>query len=711
MKLIQNVPVKTMLSKRSLLWLAAVGILVTLLALLTNAMSDNSIPSQDRTVSDWIVNWGGVTTFFDVVSFVTSAKAGFIYGPLGLIFLLLLGKTRPAIVFAVVGVSIGAVSIGADYSLGQIVDRPRPLAPDDSFSAFPSGHVYGSAVFFGFIGFLAAYYRMKVKILIPLLVLFAALIVLVGPARIHVQAHWPSDVAASYLLAAISLLVIIPVFLWVRSTTWMSSRQLKVNSAVVACESCPVARSIASVVVLDPEEGTATKVYTPPPLVRLLYWVAFQAKFPYETNTAALESGKYRRQIASLLTAHRFGKDLVAPVITIHCGHGNCSFVTEFIPGEVAKNDEPAQKFLGEVSETFAEAGLSVWQVNPRNPHAHTNIIRTPEGDYKIIDLESAVVSLFPAPGQFRSSLKSGNLPIFDDIDFPRLRNYISTNEAALMASIGSDGAEALKQATDHAEDAINTWKAAEPRIFGHLIAGTYKLADLKARFQHFTGALRNADAAAQLFLNNGIDRWEKQGRIDPSDAAGLRARLSSRAARYATRHLGVHLVMSVAIAIPIPGMRSAARFLWTFTFWTKARLRRLGRKRLVEADQFSNIHTPLVMGLALVPALGGAAYLASPPLRSKLLARLMLDQAAWKLPFKLYHRTRIGRWLAPSSRTAALPAQDTVPAETPAREPNPSVRAGPCGDDIDQNPPRLTPSTRIERSRSAGTGRMTRQP
>ena len=667
--LMQNIRVKAVLSRRSLLWLAAIGTLVALLALLTKAISDNPMSSQDVSVMNWIIGWDlwGLTTYFKVVSFLASTKAGFIYGPLGIIFLLLLGQTRPAMAFFVVGVGIAVVSVAADSSLGQIVARGRPLAgPDDLFYAFPSGHVYSSTVSFGLMGFLAAYYRMKTNMLIPLLLYFSAGIVLVGLARIHVQAHWPSDVAAAYLLAAITLLVLISGFLWLRGTKWLATRQLKENYAVVACESCMVASSIASVVVLDPEEGTATKIYMPPPLVRILYWVAFQAKFPYETNTAALESGKYRRQIASLLTAHRFGKDLVAPVITIDCTHGNCSFVTEFIPGELAKNDEPAQKFLGEVTELFAEAGLSVWQVNPRNPHAHTNLIRNVEGDYIIIDLESAVVSLFPAPGQFRSSLKSGNLPIFDDIDFPRLQNYISANEAALVTSIGSDGVAALKHATEHAEVAINTWKAAEPRIVSHLIAATYKLFDLKARMQHFKGALTGADAAAELFLNNGIDRWEKQGRITQSDAAGLRARLSSGSARYATRHLGVHLVMSVAIAIPIPGLRSAARFLWTFTFGVKTQLRRLLRKRVVDADQVVNIHTPLVMGLALVPALGGAAYLASPPLRSKLLARLMADQVAWKLPFKLYHRTRIGRWLAPPVKQTEPQSSEPLPVDAP---------------------------------------------
>jgi len=656
--LMQNNPVKAVLTTRSLIWLVTMGILAALLAVLTQAVIDVTDRTQDIKTMNWamdgLVGWDfwGVTTFFDVVSAVTGTKAGIVYGTLGITFLLFLGKTRPAIVFTVVGLTIAAVSVLGDATLGDFVDRGRPLdATPNPTPAFPSGHVFGSTVFFGFIGFLAVYYQMKSKIVIPLLLILGTLTVLVGPARVHVEAHYPSDVVAGYVLAALWLLVIIPVFIYIRGTRWMDAWKNKENSAIVACESCMVASSIASVVVLDPEEGTATKVYVPPPLVRILYWMAFQATFPYETNTAALESGKFRRQIASLLTINRFGKDLVAPVTTIDCTHGNCTFVTEFIPGTLAENDEPAQKFLGEVTESFAEAGLSVWQVNPRNPHAHNNLILTPNGDYKIIDLESAVISLFPAPGQFRSSLKSGNLPIFDDIDFPRLRDFTSANEATLRTTIGADGIEALKHATDHAEEAIKTWKDSEPRILSHLISGTYNLLNVKAKVQHFKGSLTGADAAAELFLKNGIERWEGEGRITPAEAAGLRSRLASKDARHATRHLGVHLVMSVAIIVPIPGIRSLARFLWTIAFWFKTQIRRLLRRPVADADNVPNIHTPVVMGLAIVPALGGVSYLASAPLRNKLLARLMLDQIAWNLPFKLYRRTHIGRWLAPPAK------------------------------------------------------------
>ena len=607
-------------------------------------------------------------TFFGVLSFLTSAKAGFIYGPLGIAFLLLLGKTRAALVFASIGVTIASVAILGDFTLGEIVDRGRPLAgPENSTPAYPSGHVFGSTVFFGFMGFLAVYYQIRKKLLVPFLAFVVAIILLVGPARIYEQAHWPSDVAAGYLLGSLWLLVLIPVFVHVRSTRWMSSSQHREDLSVVACESCRTARSIASVVLLDREQGTATKVYKPPPVVRLLYWLAFQAKFPYQSNAVALQAADYRRKIASMLTIHRFEKDLVAPAMAVDCIHGQCSFVTEYIPGELAENnDESARLFLTQVAETFAEAGLSVWQINPHNPHAHTNLIRTPEGDFKIIDLESAVVTLLPAPGQFRSALKSGNFPIFDDISFPRLRNYMNANQTALEASLGSHGMAEFRRAADRAEVAINDWKDAEPRLWGHIVSRIYKLLDWKGFFQHLMGAMGGADRAAQVFLNGGIDRWEKEERIGPPQVTELRAILASREAQDALHHLGAHLVLSVAVAIPIPGMRSLARFGWTLAFWSIAQGRRYLRRSVPSAGRVPNIHSPLVMVLALMPGFGAIAYLAARPLRKKLLVRLVSDQVAWKLPFKLYARMRLDRWLAPAPKKVELEQANTVPDETP---------------------------------------------
>ena len=421
------------------LWVVAIAGLTSLIVLLTIAVSDGAVPSQDRTVLDWVVDRdaplvGGISEF---VSALTRGREATELSAAAIVFLWLLGMTPAALAFAVVGVVIGGVALGADFTIGEIVGRSRPLALDASSEhSYPSGHFFASTVLFGIAGFLAVYYGLKKELLIPTLTILLALALAVGFARIFLQAHWPSDVAAGFLLGAFWTQVLATAIVYARGVTWLSSPKQAPELAILEYESCRLASSIASTVVLNPEEGTATKVYKPPGLVRLLYWVAFQAKFPYEHNRAALDAATYRRKIGSALTIHRFGKDLVAHVSAVNCKLGPCEFVTDLILGAEAENDEAPREFLGQLTERFAKAGLSVWQINPRNPHAHTNVIYNADGDPIIVDLESAVVTPIPAPGQWRSAMRRGNIPIFDDIDFERLRHYIATNEVALEASL-----------------------------------------------------------------------------------------------------------------------------------------------------------------------------------------------------------------------------------------------------------------------------------
>jgi len=633
----------------AVLWVVAIAGLISLIALLTIAISDGAVPSQDRTVLDWVVDRDAplVAGISELVSALTRGREGTAASAAAILFLWLLGMRRAALAFAFIGVAIGGVAYGADFTIGEIVGRSRPL-DTSSDSSYPSGHVFASTVLFGFWSFLAVYYRLKKKFLIPLLSVLLLLILAVGFSRIFEQAHWPSDVAAAYLLGAFWLLLLIPFFIYFQRVTWLSSPKQASELAILECDSCRIASSIASTVVLNPEEGTATKIYKPPGLVKLLYWVAFQAKFPYEHNRAALDAATYRRKIGSALTIHRFGKDLVAHVSAVNCMVGPCEFVTDLIPGAEAENDEATREFLGQLTETFAEAGLSVWQINPRNPHAHTNVIYNTAGDPIIVDLESAVVTPIPAPGQWRSAMRRGNIPIFDDIDFETLRHYIATNEVALEASLGIARLAEFKDDVDLAEQAIRTWQESEPRIWGRLIRGAYRLFDWKRHFGFASHIMENSDKAAEQYLNRGIDRWESEGRLTPSETASLRSQISSGDARSALHHMGAHLVLSM-IAVPIPGVRSVARFGWTLSFWVKIQLGRFRRGAPKAAGKVTNIHSPLVMVLALVPLLGGIAYMAARPLRRKLLIRLMLDQVAIKLPLKFYTRLRLNRLLAPS--------------------------------------------------------------
>ena len=582
-----------------------------------------------------------------VVSAATSRFALVGVGAGVVALLWLLGMTRAALGFALVGAVVGTVAYGSDFTIGEVVGRSRPLDAS-SDNSYPSGHVFASTVLFGVAGFLAVYYGLKKRLLIPVLTILVAMALAVGFARIFQQAHWPSDVAAGYLLGAFWTQVLATAIIYARGVTWLSSPKQASELAVLDCESCRIVGSIASTVVLNPDEGTATKIYKPPGLVRLLYWVAFQAKFPYEHNRAALDAAIYRRKIGSALTIHRFGKDLVAHVSAVNCTLGPCEFVTDFIPGAEAENDEATREFLGQLTEIFAEAGLSVWQISPRNPHAHTNIIYNANGDPIIVDLESAVVTPIPAPGQWRSAMRRGNIPIFDDIDFERLRRYITEKEVTLEASLGQARLAEFEDDVELAEQSIRAWQKSEPRIWGVLIRGVYRLFDWKRHFGFVSHIMENSDKAAERYLNRGIERWESEGRLTPSETASLRLQLSSRDAQSALHHMGAHLVLSL-IAVPIPGVRSAARFGWTLSFWVKTQLRRFRRGASKATGEATNIHTLLVMVLAIVPLLGGIAYMAARPLRRKILIRLMLDEVAIKLPLKFYTRLRLNRLLAPS--------------------------------------------------------------
>ena len=184
---------------------------------------------------------------------------------------------------------------------------------------------------------------------------------------------------------------------------------------------------------------------------------------------------------------------------------------------------------------------------------------------------------------------------------------------------------------------------------------------------QHMRDALARADQVPEAFVMAAIERWEKEGRFRDSQAGELRARLSSGEARDALHHLGVHWALSAPV--PIPGIQNVARFAWTATFWAIAQARRLRSRANGAVGQFPNIHSPLVMALSLLPVLGSFAYLAARPFRDKLLLRLFFDQMAWKLPFGLYRRMRLGHWLALAPELAPSKANGKAGSSTAPSE------------------------------------------
>jgi undecaprenyl-diphosphatase len=92
----------------------------------------------------------------------------------------------------------------------SLMHRPRPIAGDGlrvaagplGGSSFPSGHVL---TYVGVYGWMAIMADLHIKPRFPRRLAVAALTTLiaaVGPSRIYLGHHWPSDVLASYLLGS-----------------------------------------------------------------------------------------------------------------------------------------------------------------------------------------------------------------------------------------------------------------------------------------------------------------------------------------------------------------------------------------------------------------------------------------------------------------------------------------------------------------------------
>jgi hypothetical protein len=246
--------------------------------------------------------------------------------------------------------------------------------------------------------------------------------------------------------------------------------------------------SISSTVDLDYVSNLAHKVYHPSRKVRLLYWAAFQAPFPYVANHAALEAARQRRAIVDVLTKYWFGHHLVARVIDIEdTPDGGHDFITQLVRGNEPERKRRAWRFLKLLDRRFLDAGLPTWQVTPYNPHAITNFIERADGTFRIIDLESSLVSVLYPVTRLWGLMRRGLFPSFDDIDVFTLRRYVEKHtadiEATLVqADVGHEYA-LLLDAIDRYEAAADEWHAGEPRYVTRFVQAIVRAVEAPLRW------------------------------------------------------------------------------------------------------------------------------------------------------------------------------------------------------------------------------------
>lgn len=390
----------------------------------------------------------------------------------------------------------------------------------------------------------------------------------------------------------------------------------------------------SSKVEIDKEKGVATKIYQPRFLIKLLYWLAFQASFPYKANIDALKVAGFRRQIADILLRYHYGSHYaIAAFLGLVKEGSGYGFKTEFIRGTAPRSQDEARQELKELEHFFQETGMPVWSITPLNPKAYQNVIRKADGSLWIIDLESNVVSPLLPKRYWLNCLREGYFPPFDDICFTRLRSYIAKEKEEL----GEDLSEKLERLLCVCEESTRKWQEREVRIWSRPLRVWLKA---KASFSKLA---RETSRLGRDFLREGIENFLLEKRISLLKAKQLKNWLESEEAKPLLRHLGVHLGITLVPFMRL-GLGSAARLLWTVVWRTKDRLDyRRGKINKTRYRYFREVHSLLVMVFTALPGIGAIAYIFARPIRRNAdIFYIACDQFLRKISRGWYEKLRI---------------------------------------------------------------------
>ncbi len=532
--------------------------------------------------------------------------------------------------------------------------------------SFPSGHVIGAVMLYGFLFALAAGIPHR-GLRLAAQSASVGVIGSVGFARIWTGAHWPTDVLGAYALGAVLVAGLVATYRRIDAVA--GGLPLVRAAALPHDEAAEHAHALTSLVVFDRAAGTVTKVYVPGFVPRAIYWLAFQAPFAYDGNPEALRAATHRRNLARLLTRAWYGEDRVAAalgVAPVAAADGRLGLVSELVDGGEPRDRASARAFLRDLRDRFDEVGLPTWQIDPRQPRAIDNVLEASDGTYRIVDLESGLVAPLASRRAWRRALARDLVPFYDEVYFDVTRAYVDREAAMLAAALGADGLAALRAELDAAEAATAAWHATEPRLWGRLLGGLRIGFDVRSWRGRASARLADGQQRGLAWLDGEIAGWEAEGRIDAAEAAGLRAQLATPGFQAMLPYLGAHVAISVPLRFPFGSVARAMMVLAALGVETGRFL--TGRSDRAALRLAWGLHSPLVLLLSAVPGFGSFAYLAARPVQAdRLLIRLIADASLKKVPWDLYGRTGTRRFVARPAGAAVSGAESAAVTETVA--------------------------------------------
>ncbi len=214
----------TWLTGRMIGWLGFLGVAVVMS--LFAAQSDR-FPG-DRVLTDWVqaVDFVGLDTLSTVVYTLGLWPA---YLAAGAVVGAICWRAHQRLAAGFVGLAL--LAQGSTIVLKELVERARPaddlvrIIGDPSGFSFPSGHVLGAVLLWGFVVYVAPMAVSSRRWCRTVRGLALTIVVLMGVQRVYAGAHWPSDVVGGYLWGAVVLALVIGAFEFMRRRSLESDLQ------------------------------------------------------------------------------------------------------------------------------------------------------------------------------------------------------------------------------------------------------------------------------------------------------------------------------------------------------------------------------------------------------------------------------------------------------------------------------------------------------
>lgn len=195
-------------------------IALVIVGLLTFAAHNNALLPGDLPFTRELQESNSPVVFwlFNSVSWLGSSVPSVVI-EVGALLILWLVRLRVEAVF--LALTLLADLLGGVLKIVVGRNRPTPdlvhVVQQIQQPSFPSGHTLHYTVFYGFLIFVIA---INFKSSWPrnvALVILALLIALVGPSRVYLGEHWPTDVIGGYLIGALCLATLIAGYLWAKA--------------------------------------------------------------------------------------------------------------------------------------------------------------------------------------------------------------------------------------------------------------------------------------------------------------------------------------------------------------------------------------------------------------------------------------------------------------------------------------------------------------